>query len=85
MFEETRDQGRQLTKLLKGMGFTAIWISPIVAQIADSSRGYHGYSASNLYALNSNFGTASDLIALGDALHGRDMVRGPIDSEAYKF
>lgn len=56
------------------MGFTAIWISPIVAQVADEKRGYNGFSASNLNAWNNNFGTEADLIALGKALHDRDMV-----------
>jgi len=57
------------------MGFTAIWISPVVEQISDGSRAYHGYSAKNIYALNSNFGTAADLNALATALHNRGMVR----------
>lgn len=56
------------------MGFTAIWISPVVEQVADPSRGFHGYSAQNLYGLNSHFGTASDLNALASALHDRGMV-----------
>jgi alpha-amylase len=56
------------------MGFTAIWISPVVEQVSDASRGYHGYSAVNLYGLNRNFGTASDLTALAKALHDRGMV-----------
>ena len=56
------------------MGFDAIWISPIVKQIDDPSRAYHGYSAQDLYQLNSNFGTADDLKALASALHEMDMV-----------
>lgn len=63
---------------IQGMGFTAIWISPVVEQISDASRGYHGYSATNLYSLNSHFGSASDLQALSDALHDRGMVRRPL-------
>ncbi|KAM3072756.1 hypothetical protein ACMFMF_007087 [Clarireedia jacksonii] len=55
------------------MGFTAIWISPVVEQVADPRRGFHGYSAQNLYGLNSNFGNASDLMALATALHEREM------------
>ncbi|EDN95007.1 hypothetical protein SS1G_10882 [Sclerotinia sclerotiorum 1980 UF-70] len=55
------------------MGFTAIWISPVVEQVADPSRGFHGYSAQNLYGLNSHFGTALDLTALANALHNRGM------------
>lgn len=56
------------------MGFTAIWVSPVVEQVADPSRGYTGYAAQDLYALNSNFGTAADLQALATALHDRNMV-----------
>jgi alpha-amylase len=56
------------------MGFTAIWISPVVEQVADPRRGFHGYSAQNLYGLNSHFGNASDLVALATALHEREMV-----------
>ncbi|CAD6445336.1 f84a4824-6e3e-4a89-8f3f-4debcf8e65ce [Sclerotinia trifoliorum] len=58
---------------IQDMGFTAIWISPVVEQVADPNRGFHGYSAQNLYGLNSHFGTASDLTALANALHDRGM------------
>ncbi|APA12148.1 hypothetical protein sscle_09g069180 [Sclerotinia sclerotiorum 1980 UF-70] len=58
---------------IQDMGFTAIWISPVVEQVADPSRGFHGYSAQNLYGLNSHFGTALDLTALANALHNRGM------------
>ena len=56
------------------MGFTAIWISPVVEQVADPSRGYTGYAAQDLYSVNSNFGTAADLKALATALHNKGMV-----------
>lgn len=59
------------------MGFTAIWISPVVKQVADASRGYTGYAAQDLYAVNANFGSAADLKALAAALHKRGMVRSP--------
>ncbi|KAF4635682.1 hypothetical protein G7Y89_g2413 [Cudoniella acicularis] len=58
---------------IQGMGFTAIWISPVVEQVADPARAYHGYTAQNLYGLNSNFGTEDDLKALSNALHNRNM------------
>jgi alpha-amylase len=58
---------------IAGMGFDAIWISPVVEQINDPSRAYHGYSQQNAYGLNSNFGTASDLKNLASALHQRGM------------
>ncbi|KAH6675165.1 glycoside hydrolase family 13 protein [Halenospora varia] len=58
---------------IQGMGFTAIWISPVVEQVADPSRAYHGYTAQNLYGVNRNFGTEDDLKALAKALHDRGM------------
>lgn len=61
---------------IQNMGFTAIWISPIVENlVGDSADGeaYHGYWAQDINALNSNFGTESDLVALSAALHARGM------------
>ncbi|KAJ0121021.1 glycosylhydrolase family 13-2 [Diaporthe amygdali] len=61
---------------IQGMGFTAIWISPFVEQMSgDTTDGssYHGYWAQNIYAVNSAFGTSSDLVALSAALHSRGM------------
>lgn len=55
------------------MGFDAIWISPVVEQVSNPTRAYHGYCAKNIYGLNSNFGTADELRALAKALHDRDM------------
>ena len=49
-----------------GMGFDAIWISPVVDNYP---QGYHGYWAQNWNAINSNFGTAAELKALVDAAH----------------
>ena len=43
---------------IQGMGFDAIWISPVVD---NTDGGYHGYWARNINKVNSNFGTASDL------------------------
>jgi len=55
---------------IKGMGFDAIWISPIVDNI---DKGYHGYWARNWENLNSNFGTADDLKAFVQAAHDKDI------------
>ena len=64
-----------MTELLcQGMGFDAIWISPVTKQIDDPSRAYHGYSQQDLYQLNSNFGTPQDLKDLASALHAKNMV-----------
>uniref|UniRef100_UPI001262AC45 Alpha-amylase n=1 Tax=Rhizomucor pusillus TaxID=4840 RepID=UPI001262AC45 len=55
---------------ISGMGFDAIWISPIPK---NSDGGYHGYWATDFYQLNSNFGDESQLKALIQAAHERDM------------
>ncbi|KAK3397706.1 alpha-amylase A precursor [Sordaria brevicollis] len=61
---------------IQGMGFTAVWISPIVKQIDGVTKdgsSYHGYWASDIWSLNPSFGTADDLKALSKALHDRGM------------
>ncbi|KUJ09148.1 alpha-amylase [Mollisia scopiformis] len=61
---------------IQDMGFTAIWISPIVTNlVGDSSDGeaYHGYWAQDINTINTNFGTAADLQSLSTALHDRGM------------
>jgi len=58
------------------MGFTAIWISPVTAQMTQNTsegEAYHGYWQQNIYGLNPNFGTADDLQALSNAVHSRNM------------
>jgi alpha-amylase len=63
---------------IQQMGFTAIWISPVVQNpvgLTGDGNSYHGYWANNAYALNSKFGTPNDLKALSAALHARGMVR----------
>ncbi|PNP43547.1 hypothetical protein TGAMA5MH_04519 [Trichoderma gamsii] len=61
---------------IKNMGFTAIWISPVVENLAGNSadgEAYHGYWAQNIYEVNTNFGSAADLQALATALHNAGM------------
>lgn len=61
---------------IQGMGFTAIWISPVVEQIPDKTEygyGYHGYWMKNIYTINDNFGTADELKKLSEELHDRGM------------
>jgi len=55
---------------IQGMGFDAIWISPVVANTPD---GYHGYWASDLYSINEKFGTAEELKELTEECHNRDI------------
>jgi alpha-amylase len=44
----------------------------LVGNSADGE-AYHGYWAQNSYDVNANFGAASDLVALSDALHSAGM------------
>ncbi|EMD93788.1 carbohydrate-binding module family 20 protein [Bipolaris maydis ATCC 48331] len=53
---------------IKGLGFDAIWITPVVS---NKAAGYHGYWAEDLYAVNSNYGTAADLKSLVAAAHAK--------------
>ncbi len=60
---------------LERLGVSAIWISPIVANVPrmEHEDGYHGYWASDFTTLNSRFGSFDDLKALIDAAHARDI------------
>ncbi|THH31734.1 hypothetical protein EUX98_g2466 [Antrodiella citrinella] len=61
---------------IQDMGFDAVWISPVVANIEGTTaygEAFHGYWTQDINALNSHFGTASDLQALAAALHKRNM------------
>jgi alpha-amylase len=53
---------------IQGMGFDAIWISPIVENYPNS---YHGYHATNWENINTNFGSKQDLIDFVTAAHSR--------------
>ncbi|KAJ6089276.1 hypothetical protein N7467_004492 [Penicillium canescens] len=61
---------------IQGMGFTAIWITPVTEQLPQDTgdgEAYHGYWQQNIYEIDSNLGTAADLLALSKALHARGM------------
>mmetsp|Transcript_4104 Transcript_4104/g.8743 ORF Transcript_4104/g.8743 Transcript_4104/m.8743 type:complete len:1294 (+) Transcript_4104:27-3908(+) len=53
---------------IQGMGFDAIWLSPVVQ---NTPCGYHGYWMQNLSAIEHHFGTAQDLERLSKATHDR--------------
>lgn len=53
---------------IQGMGFDAIWISPIIDNYGG---GYHGYWGRDIYTLNSHFGSESDLVELITECHKR--------------
>ncbi|KAJ6568868.1 GH13 alpha-amylase precursor [Mycena capillaripes] len=60
---------------IQEMGFDAVWISPIVANVDNTAYGdgYHGYWSRDIDTLNPRFGTSEDLKALSAALHTRGM------------
>ncbi|KAF8916966.1 glycoside hydrolase superfamily [Mucidula mucida] len=61
---------------IQGMGFDAIWISPVVKNVdGETANGfaYHGYWTEDINSLNSNFGSADDLKSLATALHDKNM------------
>jgi len=55
---------------IAGMGFDAIWISPIVKNL---DPGYHGYWALDWEDVNDHFGSEDDLKALVEAAHAKDI------------
>ena len=55
---------------IKSLGFTAIWITPVVD---NQSGGYHGYWAIDFYSVDEHLGTLEELKALVSKAHGMDM------------
>jgi alpha-amylase len=61
---------------IQNMGFTAVWISPIVKNIQGGTSlgdAYHGFWAQDIYSLNEHFGTEDDLLDLSEEIHKRGM------------
>ena len=62
---------------IQGMGATAVWITPPVANMwwdpLQQSGGYHGYWARHLKKVDEHDGTLDTYKALSDALHTRGM------------
>ncbi|ODH52442.1 hypothetical protein GX48_01505 [Paracoccidioides brasiliensis] len=61
---------------IKGMGFSAIMISPVSKNVegrVSYGEAYHGYWVQDLYQLNEHFGTHEDLLDLGKEVHKRGM------------
>ncbi|KAI0055861.1 alpha-amylase [Artomyces pyxidatus] len=62
---------------IQHMGFDAVWISPVSANIdnatAAQGEAFHGYWTKDLTTLNKHFGDDDDLKALSAALHKRGM------------
>ena len=56
---------------IKAMGFTAIWISPVVK---NGGGEYHGYSGSDFYSVDPHWGTLSNLQVMIAAAHTKGML-----------
>jgi neopullulanase len=56
---------------LQELGITTVWITPVDQNLGPHS--YHGYGATDMYAVDAHFGTLADLQALAAALHARGM------------
>lgn len=56
---------------LQDLGVTAVWITPVYQNKGPES--YHGYGATDMYAVDEHFGSLADLKALAAALHQRGM------------
>jgi glycosidase len=57
---------------LQQLGVTAVWTTP-VASNSGMRQSYHGYAATDLYAVDPHFGTLDDYRQLSDGLHAKGM------------
>jgi neopullulanase len=59
---------------LQALGVTTIWTTPLYDNSAEQSgQSYHGYSATDMFAVDPHLGTMEDLRALVRAAHERGM------------
>lgn len=67
---------RRRLDYIQELGATAIWISPIVANVdrTEAEDGYHGYWASDFTRLNPRFGDLDELRRLVRAAHDRGLL-----------
>ncbi|MBB5340112.1 alpha-amylase family glycosyl hydrolase [Tunturiibacter gelidoferens] len=56
---------------LQQLGINTVWITPVYQN--RGSQSYHGYGATDMYAVDDHFGTLADLKDLAAALHARHM------------
>jgi glycosidase len=56
---------------IRDLGFTALWITPVVTQqtVLSGSAGYHGYWGLDFTSVDPHLGTAQDFAALVDRAH----------------
>lgn len=56
---------------IQNLGVTTVWITPVYQN--QEAQSYHGYGATDMYAVDEHFGSLADLKALAAALHQRGM------------
>lgn len=56
---------------MQELGITTVWLTPVYQNHEEDS--YHGYGATDLYAVDEHYGAMDDLKALSAALHQRSM------------
>jgi neopullulanase len=56
---------------LQQLGITTVWITPVDQN--HEAQSYHGYGATDMYAVDAHFGSLDDLKALSAELHRRGM------------
>ncbi len=64
---------QQRLPYLKDLGVTTIWITPIYQNDDRKGNDYHGYGATDLYAVEKHFGTLADYRSLVKAAHEQGM------------
>ena len=57
---------------LKQLGITTVWTTPVASNGA-MPEAYHGYAATDLYAVDAHFGTIADYQHLSGTLHAQGM------------
>ncbi len=57
---------------LQQLGITTLWTTPVVSN-GGMPESYHGYAATDLYAVDPHFGTLRDYRHLSDSLHAKNM------------
>lgn len=65
------DGVREHLDYLQKLGVTTVWLTPVYQNREPDS--YHGYGATDMYAVDDHFGTLEDLRHLSAALHARGM------------
>jgi glycosidase len=57
---------------LQSLGVTTVWTTPVLSN-GTMPESYHGYAATDLYAVDAHFGSLADYRNLSSALHARGM------------